>query len=103
MAFHEDLTPREAAAYRSGRWLTEDDRSWFTRGLCVHVDNPDLWFSHLEADQLAAVEVCQRCPVKAQCKAEGDLVETPSTTWGVRGGETELQRRRRRRFPRRSG
>lgn len=47
--------------------------------------------------------VCAVCPVVAECRAEADRVETPSTTWGMWGAETPDERLRRRKNAVRGG
>jgi hypothetical protein len=40
--------------------------------------------------------VCHACEVMMFCRAEGDAIESLGSTYGVRGGETETVRIRRR-------
>lgn len=74
-------------------------RGWMDDAACRGTFTVDTWF---DSDPRIALEVCRGCPVIKQCRSWGDSVETPGSTWGVLGGETEQQRidrRRRRRRP----
>lgn len=71
--------------------------NWVERAACRDHPYPDLWFAggafvsphaHAAATR-AAVELCQGCPVIAECAAHGIEREA----WGVWGGLTRHQRR----------
>ncbi len=49
---------------------------------CVGED-PDLWFGEHPSDVLAAVKVCERCPVRLRCY---DGARARGERWGVWGG-----------------
>jgi WhiB family transcriptional regulator, redox-sensing transcriptional regulator len=61
---------------------------WAARGLC-RVGEPDALFVQGAAQQQAK-QICQRCPVIAECLA--DALDN-RTEFGVWGGRTERERR----------
>ena len=70
---------------------------------CNGTFTTDVWF---DGDPRIALEVCRHCPVILDCRAWGDRYETPSSTYGVLGGETErmrIDRRARQARARRAG
>lgn len=64
-------------------------REWMDDAACAGTFKTEVWF---DSDPRIALEVCRGCPVIKQCRSWGDSVETPGSTWGVLGGETEQQR-----------
>ena len=76
--------------------------SWWDDAACAGTLKTEVWF---DRDPTIALEVCRHCPVIVACRADADANETPSSTFGVRGGETEQQRidRRARERRRRAG
>ncbi|WP_416980948.1 WhiB family transcriptional regulator [Streptomyces sp. T028] len=72
---------------------------WRERALCLHVDDPDLFFpigiSGLTVVQIdEAKAVCGRCPVVEQCL---DWALRAVQVEGIWGGTTESERRAMRR------
>lgn len=63
---------------------------WTARALCSRAD-PDLWFPGEEDHELAAaaIEVCSRCPVRADCLAHALAIGERHGIWG---GLTPTQR-----------
>ena len=59
----------------------------FNGAACVGVD-PDLFFSDIKAEIIAAKEVCFSCPIRVSC-LEGALARGD---YGVWGGTTDQQR-----------
>ena len=76
---------RFRAALESG-----PDVDWRGRGLCVGVQDPDVFFPAESADLEPARRVCMRCPVLGECLAEA-LSRTEVD--GVWGGTTSAERR----------
>ena len=57
---------------------------WKLSGACLASEEPDLWFPTYDtpAEEIGrAKEVCQNCPVMAECKAN-----RPKTPFGIWGG-----------------
>ena len=69
----------------------ERDPTWMTRAACVGHD-PELWYGLTEDTTVAAIAICHTCPVTTACLAAAD-------GWGIWGGLTSHDRRRRRRGP----
>lgn len=68
---------------------------------CASAD-PELWFSDDVADQLAAVSICQACPVIDACRDYADQIEGRKSIWSMHGiyaAETPRQRKTRRDNP----
>jgi WhiB family redox-sensing transcriptional regulator len=53
--------------------------------------DPELWFTTDFAQQQTAATYCARCPVWAECRSAGRLLQA---THGVWGGESPRERRR---------
>ena len=66
--------------------------AWAKQALCADAD-PDLWYPAEEdhATAAAAIKVCNRCPVRADCLAHALAIREPRGIWG---GLTAEQRRR---------
>ncbi len=57
------------------------DEDWRLHGLCR--ENPDLWTSPAMADIHRAMHICVRhCPVKQQCRAEGEQIQDLGSVYG---------------------
>lgn len=67
--------------------------SWREQAACRGTIKVEVFY---ERDPRVALAVCAACPVVAECRAEADECETPASTFGVRGGETERERFERR-------
>lgn len=70
------------------------------RGLATRTRDP--WHPPGESSEYDALiahakRVCGWCPVRQRCLDDADAIETTSTTWGIRGGETAAERTARRR------
>ena len=82
---------------------------WVSRGACRGAPT-DLFFPEEPGEAEAALQVCQRCPVRAECAAYALAIPGLEGIWG---GLTEADRRRHRRrsadpvtpahYPRRNG
>jgi hypothetical protein len=66
--------------------------TWLERAACKGMD-PDVFF---DRDPSLALSVCRRCPVKDECRADGDATEDLNNTYGVRAGERASERMDRR-------
>lgn len=64
---------------------------WHRKAACKGMDK--LFFSMKFRE---AQKVCHSCPVMQECRAWGDQVETYGKPFGVLGGETSVERERRR-------
>jgi hypothetical protein len=73
-----------------------DAVSWREQAACLNTLKVEVFF---DRDPTIALEVCRRCPVKMACREDADATETPNSTHGVRGGETEGMRLDRRSQP----
>jgi len=62
--------------------------NWRALGLCATSD-PEIFFPEPEASALAAIRVCMRCPVRAECLSWA--IERDEW-FGVWGGTTEADR-----------
>lgn len=62
--------------------------SWMAHAACVDSD-PNVFFPHRRDGIAAAVAICDRCPVRAECLAYA--IERPSLT-GVWGGTAATAR-----------
>jgi uncharacterized FAD-dependent dehydrogenase len=70
-----------------------NDRDWHKEGLCSGHPDPDLWHyenSRIPDEQqlqvlrsIEAIEICNTCPVKAQCLAQG--LENENIMAGIGG------------------
>ncbi|MBT0772321.1 WhiB family transcriptional regulator [Kineosporia sp. J2-2] len=78
---------------------------WREDAECLGMD-PELFFSekvgrptHVKDEMTEeALMACADCPVRLECRDDADATENvASVTWGVRGGETALERILRRR------
>ena len=67
---------------------------WKLQGKCAEGD-PEEWFADDWRSQDNAKRVCFECPVIRQCRRAG-----ADELWGVWGGETDKERRRKRRAQR---
>jgi hypothetical protein len=67
--------------------------SWLDEAACRGTLRTEVFY---DTDPRIALEVCRVCPSLLACRAEGDATETPGTTFGVLGGETEYMRIQRR-------
>lgn len=69
---------------------------WYNRAACLGVDYT-LFFRESK-QTLVISRYCLNCPVMMQCRLAGDLEEREygNSIWGVRGGETAMQRKQRR-------
>jgi hypothetical protein len=65
--------------------------AWHLKAACKGL--AELFFSMKFRE---AQNICYTCPVMQECRAWGDQVETTGKTFGVLGGETSIQRDRRR-------
>ena len=72
-----------------------DDPAWNRRAGCLGVD-PDLMFPETREDQVEALAICDRCPVRMECGRAAFLIESdqPFQTHGVRGGLLPSERLR---------
>jgi hypothetical protein len=68
--------------------------SWLDKAACKGTLKPEVFFDPYSVR--SALAVCRACEVMMFCRAEGDAVESLGSTFGVRGGETESVRIRRR-------
>lgn len=72
---------------------------WVQQAACRGYPEPDLWFAHMTEiwDRREALDVCRRCPVRAECLdyAVSDP-EINAGIWGGMGFEQIKQLRRRR-------
>ncbi|MGK2947784.1 MAG: WhiB family transcriptional regulator [Acidimicrobiales bacterium] len=89
-----DRAPRlvgheEGSSVRPAREL---DEQWKDHAACVGID-PDLFFPERGALTAMAKEVCMGCPVRQECL---DYALAHGMRWGIWGGTTERQRRRKR-------
>jgi WhiB family redox-sensing transcriptional regulator len=66
------------------------DDDWWLRAACRGSVNPDMFFPTQGRPEPERVELCQGCPVRADCLREG--LDTGSK--GIWGGTTERQRRK---------
>lgn len=69
------------------------DRPWTDAAACRDADT-DMWFSHRTADQIAAKQVCQVCPVRPECLAYALEHGIDGGIWGGRD-EDQLRALRR--------
>jgi hypothetical protein len=67
--------------------------SWREQAACRDTIKTEVFY---DSDPRIALAVCASCPSMLECRADGDATETPSTTFGVLGGETERMREARR-------
>jgi hypothetical protein len=69
----------------------------WSRGLCTAVTETSrgLWTSELPSERAAAVRICRRCPVQAEC-AEWSMSLPSRHDQAIYGGLTPDQRRRKR-------
>lgn len=65
------------------------ERTWVDRAACKGM-GADLFFPELGEDTRPAKEVCQGCPVRAECYAYSLEI---STHHGIWGGKSERERR----------
>jgi hypothetical protein len=70
-----------------------DTVSWREQAACLNTLKVEVFF---DRDPTIALAVCKACPVKMACREDADATETPNSTHGVRGGETESMRLQRR-------
>jgi hypothetical protein len=66
-----------------------DTVSWREQAACLNTLKVEVFF---DRDPTIALAVCKACPVKMACREDADATETPNSTHGVRGGETEQMR-----------
>ena len=64
---------------------------WQAEALCAQTD-PELWFPEKGKHHPQALQICFRCPVRAQCAEAGQGEE-----YGIWGGLTRDNRRQKRR------
>jgi len=87
----EDLLRR---VYRDERFQAAlnagSDADWRGRGVCVGVENPDVFFPAIPEALDPARQLCRSCPVIGECLAEA-LSRTEVD--GVWGGTTSAERR----------
>lgn len=59
--------------------------SWRTRAACHQPGiDPDWFWSNTTSDIVAALTVCETCPVRSECGAEQARIEAPGVWGGVR-------------------
>jgi WhiB family redox-sensing transcriptional regulator len=58
--------------------------------LCAEIGDDDLWFPEVGGSYQTAINVCERCPVLAECR-EWSIVHAEK--WGIWGGLTPGQRK----------
>jgi hypothetical protein len=68
--------------------------SWLDEAACRGTLKTEAFFDR--DSTRSALAVCRACEVLQFCRDEGDAIETFATTFGIRGGETESARMRRR-------
>lgn len=91
---HIRLDHRVTGVRPAAQW--EPSPAWFDRAACEGLD-PDLFFAERGESIALAREICNGCPVQAECL---DYALRHRITYGVWGGLSERQRRRlRRRAP----
>lgn len=64
--------------------------SWRDAALCAQVGT-ELFFPEQGGSLAQPKKVCRRCPVRAECLADA-LAQNDQ--WGVRGGLSEIERRK---------
>ena len=79
--------------FYGGNRMTLKDRSWHEKGLCSGHPTPDIWhydnsIFHDEQqlqvlNSAEAIQICNICPVKAQCLAQGLEPENMQYTGGA--------------------
>lgn len=87
--------------------ITEHEKEWRQQALCAGTGLD--WWREIGKERThstvkAALAVCARCPVRINCRDLGDIIEAPfhglshedMFQAGIYGGETPVQRRRRR-------
>jgi excisionase family DNA binding protein len=84
----------DALAALTGHGEAEDDESWRWSARCAQSD-PDAWFPDNGAVPRSAIEICNGCPVRAQCL---QWALTHDERFGIWGGMSERQLRRLRRL-----
>lgn len=63
---------------------------WHLQAACAGIQNPDVFFSHgNSAEYEAALALCERCPVREQCRQ--DAIQ--HNMQGIWGGTTRPERR----------
>lgn len=71
---------------------------WYSRAACRGCDT-DLWFAERGRGYGEALAVCGGCVVRGECLEAADREEgSDRNVFGVRGGLTPSERKRRRRF-----
>lgn len=79
------------------RTLPMNPEPWMDAAACRHHPQPDIWFAAGVAewaDRAEALEVCGRCPVRAEC---ADLGMATGAEFGIWGGMEPQQLRQMRR------
>lgn len=66
------------------------DSIWKLDGLCAQIGLPDMWYSTDKREQQQAIQVCNLCPVKQECR---DFAFDNNEIFGIWGGMTENQRK----------
>jgi WhiB family redox-sensing transcriptional regulator len=77
----------------------DDPRAWLSQAACRGVDASVFFVESRRSGPSRyreAEAICARCSVVAECRAEGDEIETAAGIDGFRGGESPTQRRHRR-------
>lgn len=75
-----------------GKVLPLEMEPWQDRANCLGTD-PEIFFPKIGKRSDEAEAVCAECPVQQQCRAYADALDEK---FGVWGGESEQDRKRRR-------
>jgi WhiB family redox-sensing transcriptional regulator len=84
--------PAWAVASNLMTLLSDTEEEWRLQARCRFSINAERWYSSNYADQYIAKQICRACPVQIQCY---DYATKHRDTWGVWGGVTQRDRRRR--------
>ena len=84
-----EFDPR-ASARAFADWIATLTPRWHRDALCREHPDLTLWFPAKGQPTRPALEICARCPVRAECLAEA--LADPELDHGVRGGMTARAR-----------
>jgi hypothetical protein len=74
---------------RTAYEVNTDRDDWRRDGLCR--ENPDLWTSSLTKEMRRAQHICAHCPVREQCRLDGESLPPGLRRGVVYGGVAYLE------------
>ncbi len=86
-------TTNQPTVARYAADTTATDRAWMPRGICSDAPDQDDWQPAIEdpddPSTQRAIQICQHCPVRAECR---DYALNRRWLNGIWGGTTTLER-----------